>query len=187
MQPFISFYTPTFRRPQALARCMASVASQTIVGEIQHVIFPDYVGLGIGGMYQRVPSHAPAVQGEYVHFLADDDVLASPTVVERVKHVIEAAGYPPMLLVRCVKGGLPLPIGQPWPPVCGQIDLGCFITRADVWKAHAHCYGDRYEGDFDFADAVARSGHGAIFADLLFLVGGVNHGAPEPVEVGVMA
>jgi hypothetical protein len=180
VKPFLSIYTPTYKRPQQLARCLASVAGQTLVREIEHVVIPDHVGLGIGGMYQRVPAYRDAIHGDYVHFMADDDLLASPTVVETVKHAAQASGYPPMLLVRVIKGGLPLPQGQPWPPVCGAIDLGCFITRADVWKAHAHCYGDCYEGDFTFADAVAKSGHGAVFVDLLFLVGAVNHGAPEP-------
>jgi hypothetical protein len=184
MQPWITFYTPTYKRPQALQRCMQSVETQTLVREIEHLVVPDYVGLGIDGMYRRVPDIVPAVHGQYVHFLADDDVLASASVVEVVKQAAEQNGYPPMLLVRVVKGGQQLPHGQPWPPVCGQIDLGCFITRADVWKAHAHKYGHRYEGDFDFAHAVAESGHTAVFVDVLFLVGGVSHGEPEPQEVG---
>lgn len=184
MTPFLTFYTPTYKRPQGLARCMASVASQSLVAEIEHLVFPDYVGLGIDGMYKRVPEHIHAVHGEYVHFLADDDVLASPTVVEAVKLAAQAANYPPMLLVRACKGPFTLPYGQWWPPVCGQIDLGCMVTRADVWKAHAHKYGHRYEGDFDFAEAVAQSGHQAVSVDLLFLVGGVNRGKPEPMEVG---
>lgn len=184
MKPFLTLYTPTYKRPEALVRCMRSVEQQTLVSEIEHLIVPDYVGLGVGGMYQRVPSHIHAVHGEYVHFLADDDVLASPTVVEQVKQAAEQNGYPPMLLVRVIKGALQLPFGQPWPPVIGQIDLGCFITRADVWKAHAHKYGDRYEGDFDFAEAVAQSGYSATLVDLLFLTGGVSRGEPEPVQIG---
>jgi hypothetical protein len=184
MKPFLSLYTATYKRPQQLARCLASVAGQTLVNEIEHIVIPDHVGLGIGGMYQRVKDYIHAVHGEYVHFLADDDVLADPGVVEVVKQAAEQNDYPPMLIVRAVKGGLMLPFGQVWPPVCGQIDLGCLIARADVWKAHAHRYGNRYEGDFDFADAVAQSGHGAVFVDVLFLVGGVNRGAAELVEVG---
>jgi hypothetical protein len=184
MKPFLTIYTPSYKRPQALAQCMASVGAQTMASEIEHLIVPDYVGLGIGGMYQRVPQIVHAVHGEYVHFLADDDVLASPTVVEAVKQAAQANDYPAMLLVRVIKGGMHLPFGQVWPPVCGQIDLGCFITRADVWKAHAGRYGNRYEGDFDFAQAVADSGHRAVFVDLLFMVGGVNHGRPEMQQVG---
>jgi hypothetical protein len=85
MQPFITFYTPTYKRPQALARCLASVASQTVVGEIEQIVIPDHVGVGIHGMYARVPQYASAVHGEYVMFLCDDDVLADATVVETVK------------------------------------------------------------------------------------------------------
>ncbi len=184
MQPFLSFYTPTYKRPQQLTRCLASVADQTLVREIEHIVIPDHVGVGIDGMYQRVPQYAHAVHGEYVHFLADDDVLASPNVVEVVKYAAQATNYPPMLLVKVNKGGQFLPQGQPWPPVLGQIDLGCLITRADVWKAHANRYGLRYEGDFDFALAVADSGYDAVMVDLLFLVGAVSRGVPEPVEVG---
>jgi hypothetical protein len=179
MQPFITFYTPTYRRPQGLARCLESVRTQTLNGQIEHIVIPDHVGRGIGGMYQRVPKYADAVHGQYVHVLADDDVLASPTVVETVRNAARANDYPAMLLVRVIKGGLALPFGQVWPPICGQIDLGCFITRADVWKAHADKYGNCYEGDHAFAQAVSDSGYGATFVDLLFLVGGVSHGAPE--------
>jgi hypothetical protein len=34
MTPFISFYTPTFKRPRLMARCLASVWSQTAVDAI---------------------------------------------------------------------------------------------------------------------------------------------------------
>jgi len=43
---FLSVYTPTYKRPQALARCKASVAAQTIPTE--HVIIVDEIGIGIG-------------------------------------------------------------------------------------------------------------------------------------------
>jgi len=33
---FLSVYTPTYKRPQALARCKASVAAQTIIVERIH-------------------------------------------------------------------------------------------------------------------------------------------------------
>ena len=45
---FLSVYTPTYKRPQALARCKASVAAQTIPTE--HVIIVDEIGIGIDGM-----------------------------------------------------------------------------------------------------------------------------------------
>jgi hypothetical protein len=180
MPPFLTLYTPTYRRPQGLARCLESVRAQTIADQIEHLVIPDHVGVGIAGMYQRIPNYLDAVHGQYVHVLADDDELASPDVVERVKaHAVEH-NYPPVILVRVVKGPWALPqAGEIWPPVCGSIDLGCIITRVDVWKAFAGSYGSRYEGDFDFMDAVARAGYPATFCDVLFLQGGISHGAPE--------
>lgn len=176
---FLSFYTPTYRRPQSLARCLASVAAQTIVADIEHLVIPDHIGRGIGGMYAQIPQYAEAVHGDYVHVLADDDVLAAPDVCARVRVFAEAHQYPPVLLVSVTKAGAQWPQGEPWPPVCGQIDLGCLITRADVWKRHVTDYGQRYEGDWDFADALYRAGHRALCCDVMFLHGAVSRGAAE--------
>lgn len=181
MTPFITFYTPTFRRPTHLAACMASVGSQTAVAAVEHLVIPDYVGLGVGGMYQRVPGYASAVHGRYVHFLADDDVLASPTVVEEVRTFANARSSPPLILVRVRKGDREFPLGAPWPPVEGSIDLGCFVTRADVWQAHCEAYGrrNRYEGDYDFAAALHGAGVPAAVCDTFFMTGCVLRGTAE--------
>jgi hypothetical protein len=179
-QPFITFYTPTYRRPQALARCLASVAGQTVVDAIEHIVIPDHVGLGVGGMYKRVARYAKAVHGRYVHLLADDDILVSPTVVEELRQFTRANDDPEMVIVKSQKDRV-YPFGQPWPPVCGLIDLGCLVARLDVWQRHAQAYGHpgRYEGDFDFANAVLAAGHHAEFCDVLFVAGAVSRGAEE--------
>lgn len=181
--PFLTFYTPTCKRPQALARCLASVAAQTAIEDIEQVVIPDHIGLGVGGMYRRVQVYAHAVHGEYVHVLADDDVLAAPTVVAEVREFASLSGHPEVILVKSRKGAHTYPTGAPWPPVCGWIDLGCVITRRDVWKRHVQAYGrpGRYEGDYDFASAVWAAGHRAQFCDLLFVDGAVSHGAIEAV------
>ena len=183
-QPFVTFYTPTFRRPRQLAACLASVAVQTVATRIEQIVIPDHVGLGVGGMFERVPLYKDAVHGEYVHFLADDDELAQPDVVERLAEFAFIEGYPAVIIVRVQKGATQLPKGQGWnPPVCGEIDLGCMVVRADVWKAHAQDYGARYEGDFDMAKALHDAGHRFVFCDLFFLVGAVSRGTPEAVAV----
>lgn len=180
MTPFLTFYTPTYKRPIGLARCLASVAMQTAVKDIEQIVISDHLGVGIDGMYARVPSYVDAVHGAYVHVLADDDVLAAPDVVDAVRDCAIAHDNPALILVNVQKG--PLLIAPPsWPPIEGAIDLGCLIVRADVWKAHAHDWGQRYEGDFDFASALHRAGHQAVFCPVLFLRGGQSHGAPEVV------
>jgi hypothetical protein len=172
--PFITFLTPTYKRPHALMACMASVEAQTAREEIQHLVWPDYVGRGIGGMYAEIHRQlGPAILGEYVHLLADDDILAGPDVVRQVQQVAAALGFPPMIIVRANKGGMFLPLHQGEPKE-GHIDLGCFITRRDVWLAHR--YGQRYEGDYDFAKSVWDSVSGFHYTNLHFLTGGVSRG-----------
>ena len=179
--PFLSFYTPTYRRPQQLAACLASVGAQQGLapGTIEQIVIVDHDGLGVGGMFAQVERYAMAVHGEYVHFLCDDDRLAGPNVVSDLRQAIRDLGDPELVIVRALKGALELPIGAAWPPVCGQIDLSCFVTRSDVWQRFSHCYGHRYEGDFDFAQALADAGIVGRFVDLRFVVGGVSKGAPE--------
>lgn len=183
MRPFITFLTPTYKRPSALARCLASVGQQTAVQAVEQIVLPDHVGLGVGGMFETLPRYAQAVHGRYVHLLADDDVLAGPTVVERVQQFADQHGDPPIILVNAWKqmeqGWLRLPIAFQGEPVCGHIDLGCLITRADVWQAHAHAYGHVYEGDYQFARAVYEAGHAFHVLDLDFLHGAVMRGRPE--------
>lgn len=178
-RPFLTFYTPTFRRPRALARCLASVQAQTAADAIEHLVVPDYVGRGVGGMFTQIPRYAEAVHGDYVHILADDDELAGPDVVATVREFAERMGMPPVIIVKAEKGGATWPAGPPWPPRCGAIDLGCCIARRDVWQTHVEAYGDTYEGDYHFMAAVAQSGFEAEVLDLLFLRGAVMRGAPE--------
>lgn len=179
MTPFITFYTPTYKRPQGLARCLASVAGQTAVDRIEQIVIPDHVGIGVGGMFSRVRAYAPAVHGKYVHFLCDDDVLAGPDVVQQVEAFAAAQHDPPLILVRTNKDGATWPAGMPWPPVCGQIDLNCGIVRADVWRRHVADYQAIYEGDFTFFEALHKAGVDAAYLPLLFSVGAVSRGAAE--------
>ena len=179
---FLTLYTPTYKRPQALARCFASVANQTLVREIEQIVIPDHVGVGIDGMYARVPQYADAVHGLYVTFLCDDDELHGPTVVERVKDFAEANNHPPLILVGTEKGGNRWPAGNPWPPRLGYIDLNCAIVRSDIWKQYASAYGSRYEGDFDFLNTLHSVGVYPVWCDVLLSRGAVSRGAPELVE-----
>lgn len=179
MTPFLTIYTPTYRRPQGLARCLASVQNQTAVDEIEQIVIPDHVGRGVGGMFAQVPSYADAVHGQYVTFLCDDDVLAGPTVVERVWNHAAQHAQPPLMLVATQKGGQVWPSAPAWPPQMGHIDLNCAIVRSDLWKRHVSAYGSRYEGDFDFLSTLHRHGVEASWCDVLFSIGGVSRGAAE--------
>lgn len=180
--PFLSLFTPTFRRPQQLAACIASVQAQTLAARIHHVIEPDYVGLGVGGMFARLATRPPTFYGEYVMFLGDDDVLAAKNAVARLEQIVRDSDHPDVVIVSTEKGHHGrLPYENHGPPVCGRIDLNCVVTRRDIWNLHAKDYGaGTYEADFAHVHAMFQAGrrfHWA--AELLLSRGAVSGGRAE--------
>lgn len=181
--PFLTLYTSTHLRPQALARNMVSVGRQTAVERVEQLVFPDHVGYGLaGGLFGRVPWYAAACRGRYVAFLSDDDELADEGVVERLEKFIKQHGEPPLVLVNVLKGGQRFPKSE-FPaaePEEGKIDLGSYIYRRDVWLKYKDAFGLRYQGDFDHALRLWYEGYVATYAkDLMFAVGPLSNGRPE--------
>lgn len=192
MRPFLTLYVPFFRRtdgelarPEAFARCRASIEAQWLPREnfVQPLFVEDATpgGSGVGGMFAQVPANADRVEGDYVMLLCDDDVLADESVVGRLYAIAEAAVFPDVIIVSTEKGAHGrLPYDHQGPPICGRIDLGCVVTRRDVWLAHVRDYGDIYEGDFRHLDAMWRAGRHFHYATgLLFSRGAVSRGGVE--------
>ena len=184
MTPFLSFYTPTHRRPKALAACMASVAAQTAVDDIEQVIVADHVGTGMAGMFERIADYADALHGRYIHVLSDDEILASPTVVADVRHFIRENGYPTCVAVRVQyeEFGILPPPNFDGRPRLAQIGLSCLITRGDFWRwmVAQGGYGRRYEGDYDFAQMAWEHGHPWVACPVIFTeTGRSGQGKPE--------
>jgi hypothetical protein len=180
MSLFLTFYTPTYRRPEALRACLASVAAQTAVEDIEQIVIPDHVGRGVSGMFAMMPNYVDAIHGRYVYLLADDDILAEATVVEQARAVVWRHHDPPLVMVGVEKAGRIIP--GVWPPRLGEIDSGNLIVRADVWRRHVDAFSqrNRYEGDFDFAWALATTGYEPVHCPcLLFAVGDARHGRAE--------
>lgn len=173
-RPFITFMTPTFRRPEALARNLASVGLQTEAERCEQIVFPDHVGYGIGGgLFGRLKWYATAARGRYVHVLQDDDVLAAHDVVARL--IVEAVDDPDVMVVKVRKDGKEYPCGDKE----GDIDMASYIMRRDVWVHHVNDYGERYAGDFDHFQAMRRVGRWMKSVDLLFVTGKNRNGRPE--------
>lgn len=179
--PFLSLYTPTFRRPAQLAKCLDSVGQQTAADDLEQIVAPDHVGYGVAGsLFGRLPWYASALRGRYINLLCDDDMLAADDVVAKVRAFAETAQQPEVIVTRVCKGGRFFPMTDPLaPPVCGQMDLTSFIVRGDIWHKHIADYGLRYEGDFDHATVLYQAGYRFAFLDLLWAVGGASNGRPE--------
>lgn len=179
--PFITFYTPTFRRPKQLAACLASVGKQTAVEDLDQIVLPDHPGYGLaGGLFGRMPWYQSAVRGRYVNVLCDDDILAADTVVEHVRKFAADQNFPAVIVTRVRKGTWDLPQCHPeGRPVLAKIDLTSYIVRNDVWQKHVLDYGLRYEGDFDHISKVYDAGHHFAYCDVLWAIGGQSNGRPE--------
>lgn len=179
-RPFLTFYTPTFRRPKGLTACMRSITRQTAVEHVEQLVIPDHVGYGlVGGLFGRIPWYAEACRGEYVTIIADDDHLAAENVVAKVMAFARSNGNPPVIVVNSIKNGLEYPSCDPADPQLTQVDLGCYILRRDVWLAHCRDYGHRYEGDYDHAVALKAAGWPVAYLDLDFVEGGNSNGRQE--------
>ncbi len=157
------------------------MGAQTAAAEVEHLVLPDHVGYGVpGGLFGRLHWLAPAVRGQYVNLLCDDDTLAGEGVVSGLKAYAQAQGYPPLIIAPVQKGSLRLPLCDPQgEPVSGHVDLTSYIVRLDIWQRFVHAYGNRYEGDFDHAHAMWQAGVPAVPYSVLWATGGQSNGRPE--------
>jgi len=156
--PFLTFYTPTYRRPKLLADCVASVQRQSD-SDWQHLIIPDEVGIGIGGMFAAVKLNVGQIHGKYVYFLQDDDIIVDQDFVAGLKEFTKDNNYPPVVIVRNIKGPLNLPDIWQARPERGHIDLGSYVTRMDIFAMHADKFLPTYDGDFEFIRALWDLGY----------------------------
>lgn len=178
--PFLTIYTPTFRRPRQLERCKASVAIQND-GGYQHLVIVDDVGIGVAGMFRDIPNHYADIQGDYVYFLSDDDVLIDPNVIGDLRAFIIANDYPDVVMALSTIGPHQYPLWWGAPPQQGAVTLSNWVVRKDVWLSVP--YGGRYEGDLDFiAECWRREYRFAWWDRLICKAEGWGRGQPEKPE-----
>lgn len=184
---FLTIYTPTYQRPSLLQVCEDSVQAQTDVGDIQHLVIRDEVGVGIDGMYAAIPANTYYMTGQYVYVLQDDDMLADNDVVADLQAFVTSQNKPDVVICLNRKRGNVYPT---YPrqtmtegPREGFIDLGSYIVRRDVFQRYADAFGKRYAGDIDFIVKLWVENCRFVFFDRLFsveqLAGVPGLGRPE--------
>lgn len=146
---FLSIITRTYKRPVALAACLASQEEQTC-RDFEHDLIVDEVGVGIEETYRLMSVRDwHEITGEYVYFLDDDNVLTGPDVVQSIRDVTK--NRPDIIVARAILGNLGLlPPHLGIPLMRGRIDLGCVVMRRDIFLQAARCFQPRYDGDFDY-------------------------------------
>lgn len=176
---FLTLYTPTYKRPRLLERCVESVCVQTCK-DFEQIIVRDEVGIGIAGMFREIGEHLREMHGKYVYILQDDDVLSDPEAVGELKAFAVENKYPQVIMVRNVKRGRLLPTYWKQAPQLGHVDLGSYVVRKDIFVKNVYRFGPRYEGDFDFISELWNQGYGFAWHDRLFATAqALGLGRPE--------
>lgn len=164
---FMTFYTPTYQRPNLLAICRRSVQAQTC-RDFQHMVIVDDVGIGVAGMFRDIRKHVDEIRGEYVFILADDDRLLGPDGLEQVKAFARDHDNPPVIIVKNHKWGKIFPLIWDAAPEYTKIDTGNFIIRRDVFVENADQFGECYEGDYVFIHHLWEQGYPFAWFDYEF-------------------
>lgn len=175
---FLSVYTPTYKRPNLLAMCRASVKAQTI--PCQHVIVHDKVGIGVDGMFEAIRDHAHLCAEDYVMVLSDDNVLTDREFARDLKAEVAIHRLPDVVMFKGEIAGQIQPVVWGSEPLETKVDLSCFAVRNHIWQRHAPDWGHRYEGDFDFIHTLWERGYRFHWWDReVFRAQLISRGQPE--------
>lgn len=148
-KPFLTCYTPTYKRPKMLYVCKRSVKNQTI--DTEQVIIPDEVGIG-WKVFTEIRNHVDRCIGEYVLFLQDDCALIDDDVAEDIKSFAVDHEMPEVVIVKGSHGGQYLPDFWGTRPKLNHINLGNYIVRRDIWAETADLWQPIFAGDFEYID-----------------------------------
>jgi GT2 family glycosyltransferase len=181
VNPFLTLYTSTYRRPQWLLDCVASAQRQTDP-DYEHILHPDPVGIGIAGVHQRIAEIAPRLGGQYVYLLNDDDVLVDDHLIADLK-VIARDADPDVIMVRVAWDGRVIPEDDCWrrEPRMGHVGSSTYVVRREVFQRFAAEFRPVYEGDYWFIRAIWDAGCSFYWHDVVAVATphGSNHGKPE--------
>lgn len=179
--PFLEILTRTYKRPTMLAANQASLAAQTS-GDWQQTLLVDEVGRGCAWANAQLGQYAPQLVGDFIWILDDDDVCIDESLVEQLSLIVQVAA-PDLIMMRMDHGPLGvLPDGAHWRkrPVRGRIGVSACVIRRELFQRCAWAWGDAYDGDFDFIDAVWDAKPIVFWYDCIASkVQRISRGAPE--------
>jgi len=189
MRPFLTFVTGAYRRPNMLARCVASVEEQDDP-DWEHIVLVDEDDYGIDGFHARLGADQDRYRGRYIYVLPDDDMLIVPDFVSGLKRIY-AGCAPDIVMAKADKLELGiLPDAAYWGgmPALGHVDMLNYVVEAELWKTHSasftkrdHPYYDgAFAGDFSFVWDLFQGEHSVYWWDRVVARSQrISRGAPE--------
>jgi glycosyltransferase involved in cell wall biosynthesis len=178
--PLLTIITRTFNaRPLGLAANVASVDRQIARQEIEHLVVVDELRRGVAWAQENLRTVQP--RGDYVMLLDDDDFLLGDGLIPGLTRQVALA--PEVVIVQMNMGdGRILPSDAGWGnfPQRSGIPCSSYIVRRDVWNEHVSDFAPRYDGDYDFIEAIYNCGHPLLWwKSIVSRVGQVSHGEAE--------
>lgn len=176
-RPFLTVVTRCYKRPDMLAKNVASLEGQADP-DYEQLFIVDDVGRGIGRANRQLSTVAPS--SRYVLVLDDDDMLVNDRAIELLKEA--AKNGPHMVIFKAIHNDLGvLPSRAIWGkrPLFGHIGSCDFISRRDVWERHIHAFGVNKGGDYEFLKSVWQDGPTVVWLDeILAGVQRISQGQP---------
>lgn len=159
MTPFLTLVCRCCDRPKMLTKALRSVLAQSDT-DVEIVFIVDPKRRGVRWANRQFGRNVHRVRGKYVYTLDDDTFLPNRRFVERLKTVPE---NPAVIMVKGRRPQLQ-PHILPKSSVWGKRDKlrvastngACFVVRADYWEKHAHHYGAKGSGDWNFLNALKQ-------------------------------
>ena len=159
-RPFLTLVMRCYRRPNMMTTAIQSALALKDP-DVEIVLIPDFTGKGVQWANRQFGRHVDRVDGRYVYTLDDDSRIVDPRLVQLLKKA--AQSDPGLIMVRSRRPAIQ-PYVLPKKSVWGRRDRlrvtstngGCFVSRADVWAKHAHRYGARGSGDWNYLNAVRK-------------------------------
>jgi glycosyltransferase involved in cell wall biosynthesis len=174
---FLSVVTRCYKRPDMLARNVASLEEQA-EPDYEQLFIVDDIGRGVGWANQALSTAEPA--GDYVMVLDDDDMLTDYRAIELLK--LATVDEPPLVIFKADHARLGI---LPWPtvwgkrPIRGGIGSCDFISRRDVWEKHINAFGTLACGDYRYLQSVWQDKPDVVWLDeQLAGVQRISRGAP---------
>lgn len=180
--PFLSVITRCYKRPNMLAKNVASLTMQTDQ-DYEHIFLIDQDGHGLSWANHQFYRHRDKPMGDYILMLDDDDMLTRPDAIEVLKRA--SFNKPDLIMCKfdCGPWGI-LPTREMWSmqwPKVTHVGTPCFITRRDIWYEHIQAFGAPTAGDYSFLHDLWPDLESIAWVDVIIgKVQQVGQGKPEP-------
>ena len=177
-QPFMTFITRTYKRPNALKICIESIEAQTDQ-DFEHIFIVDDIGQGMLWANCQFYTNRNRVRGKYVYLVDDDDYMIDKEFVSHVKSLSHRSLDVIMFKIYIRNELYPKPECWEKSPIYGKIGEECICVTNKVFQDHIHAFGEPRGGDFSFIKEIFDQKYSIYWDDRIVVQAAKSRGKPE--------